>query len=388
MKLNLARRDKVIEKTKIEESLKIIEQNPDIISLGAGEPDFPAPKNVVKSAEKFLEKGYTHYSPPQGRHELREALVKKLKKENKIDVDPENIIITCGSKEAILLSVLTTVNPKEEVLIQNPGYVAYRPIVEMLDAIPKYIPLREEDKFEIHPEILKKTITKKTKLLILNTPSNPTGTVLSKKTLEEIADIAIQNNLTIMADEAYEKLIYDNEKHISIASLNGMEDRVITVQSFSKSYAMCGFRIGYAVANERVIKEMTEFKLCTTLAAPTFGQLAAIEALKHSSDYVKKMIKEYDRRRNMMVMRLNEIPGFSCTTPKGAFYTFPNIKEFKISSDKLSDLLLKKSKVMTIPGTEFGKYGEGYLRLSYATAYKKIETALNRIEGYVTKLFK
>lgn len=388
MKLNLARRTKVIEKTKIEESLKIIESNPDIISLGAGEPDFPAPKNVVKSAEKFLERGYTHYSPPQGRHELREELVKKLKKDNKINVNPENIIITCGSKEALLLSVMTTTNPGEEVIIQDPGYVAYRPIVEVFDGVAKSLPLKEDDEFEIHPEILKKLITKKTKLLIINTPSNPTGTVFSKKTLEEIADIAVENDLTILSDEAYEKLVYDNEKHISIASLNGMEDRAITTQSFSKTFAMCGFRIGYAVANERIIKEMKEFKICTTLAAPTFGQLAAVEALRNSSEYVHYMVKEYDRRRKMIVKRLNDIPNFSCITPKGAFYAFPNIKQFKMSSDKLSDILLKKAKVATIPGTEFGKYGEGYLRLSYATAYEKIGTALNRIERYVAKLFK
>ena len=386
MKIRLADRVRVIGTTKIEESLRIIEQHPEIISLGAGEPDFPAPPNVIKSAESFLERGYTHYSPLQGRHELREELVKKLKKDNKINVNPENIIVTCGSKEAILLTVLSLVNPKEEAVIPDPGYIAYRPIIEMLDGVAKSLPLREQDGFEVHPEILKKMITKKTRLIIINTPSNPTGTVLSKKVLEEIADIAVDKNLMILSDEAYEKLIYDNSKHVSIGSLNGMADRVVTIQSFSKTYSMCGFRVGYAVANEMLIEEMKEFKICTTLSAPTFSQLAAVEALKNSSSYTKTMVKEYDRRRKMIVKRLNEISGISCIKPKGAFYTFPNIKSFKMSSNKFADFLIKKAKVVTIPGSEFGKCGEGYIRLSYATAYEKILQALDRIENSLRKL--
>jgi len=386
MKIKLADRIKVIGTTKIEESLRIIEQHPEIISLGAGEPDFPAPPNVIKSAEKFLERGYTHYSPLQGRHELREELVKKLKKDNRIDTNPEKIIITCGSKEAILLSVLTLVNSREEVVVPDPGYIAYRPIVELIGGVAKPLRLKEEDGFEVRPDILKKSITKKTKLIIINTPSNPTGTVLSKKVLEEIADIASDRNLMIMSDEAYEKLIYDNSKHVSIGSLNGMEDRVITIQSFSKTYAMCGFRVGYAVANETLIREMKEFKICTTLSAPTFSQLAAVEALRNANDYTKKMLMEYDRRRKMIVKRLNEIPKISCTTPKGAFYAFPNIKDFKMSSVKFADFLLKKAKVVVVPGSEFGEYGEGYIRLSYATAYKKIAQSLDRIESALRKL--
>lgn len=386
MKFKLADRTNVIGTSKIEQSLRIIEQHPEIISLGAGEPDFPAPPNVVKSAEKFLEKGYTHYSPLQGRHELREELVKKLKKDNKIDVDPNQVLISCGSKEAILLSVLTLLNPKEEAIIPDPGYLAYRPIVELVGGSAVALPLREEDGFEVHPDILRGLVRKKTKLVIINTPSNPTGTILSRKTLEEIADIAIDKNLMIISDEAYEKLIYDNSRHISVASLNGMEDRVITIQTFSKTYAMCGFRVGYAIANEKIIKEMKEFKICTTLSAPTFSQLAAVEALRNSSSHVNMMVKEYDRRRKMIVKRLNEIPKISCIMPKGAFYAFPNIKNFKIPSNKFSDFLLKKGKVIVIPGTEFGRYGEGYVRMSYATVYEKIEQALDRIENSLRKL--
>ncbi len=386
MRIRFAGRVKSVGTTKIEQSLRIIEQRPEIISLGAGEPDFQAPKNVIKSAERFLEKGYTHYSPLQGRHELREELVKKLKKDNKIDVSPDQIIVTCGSKEAILLSVLTLVDPKKEAIVPDPGYVAYRPIVDLVGGIPKSLQLKEGDGFEVHPDVLKKMINKKTRLIILNTPSNPTGTNLSKKVLEEIADIAVERNLMIMSDEAYEKLIYGGSKHVSIGSLNGIEDRVVTVQTFSKTYAMCGFRVGYAAGNIDLIKEMKEFKLCTTLSAPTFSQLAAVEALKNSASYVQKMVNEYDRRRKMIIKRLNEIPGMACTMPQGAFYAFPNIKSFKMSSVEFSDFLLKKAKVATIPGTEFGKYGESHVRMSYATAYGKIVDALDRIENALGKL--
>ena len=381
----LARRVEVVGKTKIEESLKILERHREIISLGAGEPDFRAPPNVIESAERFLEKGYTHYSPLEGRHELREELVRKLKKDNKIKVNPEEIIVCCGSKEAILLSVMAIVNPRDEVIIPDPGYLAYHPMVEIFDGVPRSLQLNENDKFEVHPEILKNLVNKKTKLIILNSPSNPTGGILTKTVLEEIADLVIEKDLIVLSDEAYEKLIYDDARHVSIASLNGMKDHVITTQTFSKTYAMCGFRVGYAVANEKVIEKMKELKICTTLASPTFAQLAAIEALKNSHNYVKRMVKEYDRRRMMMVKRLNEIPKISCIRPKGAFYVFPNIKSFGMKSSEFADFLLKKAKVVTIPGTEFGRYGEGYLRLSYATAYDKIERALDCIEKAVSK---
>ena len=377
----------VIGTTKIEESLRILETRKDIISLGAGEPDFPAPPNVVKAAQEFLEEGYTHYSPLQGRHELREMIAKKLKKENKINTGPEEIIICCGSKEAILLSALVTLDEGNESIVPDPGYIAYRPIVEMIGAKAVSLSLHEKDNFGVHPEILSKLITKKTKLLILNTPSNPTGTVLSRKTLEEIADVVVDKNIIVMVDEAYEKLIYGKAKHVSLASLNGMFDHVITTQSFSKTFAMCGFRVGYAVANEKIIKEMKEFKLCTTLSAPTFAQLAAVEALRNSKKYVAKMRKEYDRRRRHIIKRINQIPNINHKkNPEGAFYAFPNITETKMKSEKFADFLLKKAKVVVVPGSEFGSHGEGFVRMSYATSYDKIEEAMDRIEAAVRKL--
>ena len=383
----LAKRVGVVGTTRIEQSLKILESRKDIISLGAGEPDFPAPPNVIKATEKFLEEGYTHYSPMQGRHELREALAEKLKKENKIDADPEEIIVCCGSKEAILLSSLVTLDAGDETIIPDPGYLAFRPIVEAVDAKAVSVNLDESDNFEVHPENLEKLITRKTRMLILNTPANPTGTVMSKKILEEIADIVIEKNLIALVDEAYEKLIYGKARHVSMASLNGMFNHVITTQSFSKTYAMCGFRVGYAAANEKIIKEMKEFKLTTTLAAPTFAQLAAVDALQNSRKYVAKMRKEYDRRRRLITKRINQIPNiYLKNIPQGAFYIFPNITETKMKSEKFVDFLLSKAKVAVIAGTEFGKHGEGFVRMSYATAYDKIEEAMDRIESSVRKL--
>jgi len=382
---NLSERTEVIGPSKIEQSLKILEQNPEIISLGAGEPDFPTPKNVITAAKKYLDRGFTHYSPFQGKLELREAIATKLKKENKMNVNANDIIVTCGSKEALLLAFMVSIDEGDEVLIPNPTYLSYAPIVKMLDGIEIPIQLRQEHDFELIVDDLKDLLTNRTKMLVINNPTNPTGAVYSKKTLEEIADFAIENKIMVLVDEAYEKFVYEG-KHVSLASLNGMEDYVITTQSFSKTFAMTGFRVGYAVAPENVIKVMKEFKLTTTLAAPTAFQMAAIDALKKSSKYVAGMKSEYARRRKMLIKRLNEIPKISCSNPKGAFYAFPNISELKMNSEKTTDFLLNKAKVMTIPGSEFGNYGEGFIRLSYATQYKKIELALNRIEQVIRKL--
>lgn len=373
--MRLSERTKSTKESKIEKSLAILEGKSSIISLCAGEPDFIAPRNVIAAAKKWLDMGYTHYSPFQGRVMLREAIAKKLKKENKIDAEAEEVIVTCGSKEAILLGMLSTLDPGDEVVIPDPGYVAYGPIARMISAVPLPLQMREEDGFDVSVEELKKLVSEKTKLIILNTPSNPTGVVFKRKILEEIADFVVEKNLNVLTDEAYEKLVYDDARHVSFASLKGMKEYTITTQTFSKSYAMTGFRVGYAVAPRDVIKEMSEFKICTTLCAPTISQLAAIEAFK-AGKYVEMMRKEYDRRRRMVVKRLNELKNVHCIKPKGAFYAFPNISGLGMSSEKLTDFLLEKARVLVAPGTEFGNFGEGFVRLSYATAYEKIEEAL------------
>ncbi|NIO21513.1 MAG: aminotransferase class I/II-fold pyridoxal phosphate-dependent enzyme [Candidatus Aenigmarchaeota archaeon] len=367
--------------------IKIAAESKGIISLGPGEPDFGSPKNIINFACRKLREGFTHYSPPGGRSELKEAIVKKLKMDNKINVSPDHVIVTCGSTEAILLNLICTIDPGEGVLIPDPGFLAYKPVVEILNGMPLSIPHCEKDGFQFNIEEAKRVIIpERTNVMIINSPSNPTGVVFKRKVLEEIADFACEYDLIVLSDEAYEKLVYDDEKHISIGSLNGMGGRVITLQSFSKTYAMPGFRVGYAVGPEELINAMKKVHIYSSICAPTVSQLAAVEALKGSQSSVKKMVKEYDRRRKLITKRLNEIPGFSCVKPKGAFYAFPNIKNFGMKSLAFSKWLIKKGKVATVPGTEFGRCGEGYIRCSYATSYEKIEEAMNRVEGVSKKL--
>ncbi len=366
--------------------MKIASEDKSVISLGPGEPDFTTPRHIIKHAQKKLSQGYTHYSAPAGRTELKEAIAKKLRKENKIKASPDEVIVTCGSQEALLLGTLSLIDPGEKVLVPNPGFLAYIPMVETINGVPVSVPLLESEGFEFNPDTVKKLIDKRTRILLINTPSNPTGRVLKKKTLEELADIAVDNNLIIFSDEAYENIIYDNQKHISIGSLNGMKNHVVSLFTFSKTQAMAGWRLGYATGPKDIIQSMVKMHIYTTVCAPTIAQIAGYKALTSKQDYIEKMRKEYDRRRKLIIKRIEEIPRISCLKPEGAFYAFPNIKELNMSSAKVSDFLLKKAKVLTVPGTEFGKDGEGYIRLSYATEYKKIEEALNRIEKAIKSL--
>jgi aminotransferase len=355
-----------------------------IISLGPGEPDFPTPKPLIDYGKKMLGKA-THYSEPQGMMELREAIVKKLYKENNIDVTPDNIIVTCGSQEAIFSALLTALDPTEQVLVPSPGYAGYVPAIDLVSATPVFVPLSRENGFELNADVLKRYIDKqKSKVLILNSPGNPTGNVMSKKVMEEIADVAIDNDLLIFSDEAYEHILYDESKHISIGSLNGMEDHVLTFHTFSKSYAMCGFRLGYCTGPKKFISEMNKDHHYITLGAPTISQMMGVKALTLDKKYVNSMVSEYKRRRDLIVPRLNEM-GLPTLQPKGAFYTFSDITAYSKDSSKFSFELMNKAKVATIPGTEFGPAGAGYVRCSFATAYDKIETALDKIENFLKK---
>jgi aspartate/methionine/tyrosine aminotransferase len=330
----------------------------------------------------MLDRGFTHYTAIGGMLDVKEVIAKKLRKENKIKVNPEQIIITVGAKESILLSLMTFIDPGESVIVPNPGYLAYIPMVESLNGVPLSVQLNQDEGFEYNLDKVKQLMhPKKTRILILNSPSNPTGTVFSKKKLEEIADFVVEHGLIVISDEAYEKFVYDNTKHVSIGSLNGMEDYVISIFSFSKTYAMPGFRVGYAAGPENAIKAMTRLKLGTTLSTPTISQLSAIKALQGTQAPVRKMIKEYNRRRKLVMKRLDEIPGFKTLEPKGAFYVFPNIRSFGMTSVEFARFLLRNAKVLVVPGTEFGKYGEGFIRISYATAYNLIEKAMDKIES-------
>lgn len=362
-----------------------------IISLGPGEPDFDTPNHIKEAAKKALDEGFTHYAPTAGYPDLLEAIGKKLKNKNKIKLDDpqKQICVTAGSTESLLLSMVSAFDATEQVLIPNPGFATYGPTLEMVDAVPIPYYLFEEDGFELNIEEIRKKITPKTKGIIINTPSNPTGSVFSKSKLEELADIAVENNLMIISDEAYEDLVFNGKKHISIASLNGMDEYVISNFTFSKSYAMAGFRIGYAVGHEKLISQMSKIHLYSSVSATSISQRAALAALKGPQGCVKEMTREYDRRRRFITKRINEIRGFELNKiPEGAFYIFPRIRFDELenypykdnSSERFSLWILDKIKVITIPGIEFGYKGEGFLRMSYATDLEKIEEAMDRFE--------
>ncbi len=380
--VHISERELQLPEAVIGKLLKIASEDKNILSLSVGEPDFITPKPILDYAKKIVSKT-THYAPTQGIKELREAIAKKLKKDNNIKAGPENIIVTVGSQEAMFSSLMCILDPGEQVIVPNPCYLAYTPAIELLNATPIYVKLEQDEDFEINPDRIKEAVDKKkTKAIIINTPSNPTGNVLTKKTLEEISDIAVENDLYIISDEAYEKLIYDDAKHISIGSLNGMQNHVVTIQTFSKSYAMCGFRIGYLHGPAELVKAITKSLHYVTLTTSTLSQYLALKALNLPNKYTEKMKQEYNRRRLYIVRRLNEI-GLRTRMPKGAFYAFSNIKDFKMKSLDFANLLLKKANVAVVPGTEFGKYGEGYIRFSYATDIKKIKIGLDRIEEFI-----
>ncbi len=381
---HISERDLQLPDVEFPEISKKIANDKKIISLGPGEPDFLTPKPLLDYARKVLPKA-THYSEPQGMMELREAIVKKLSIENNIRANVDNIVVTCGSQEGIFSALLASVDPTEQVLVPSPGYAGYVPAIDLVSATPVYVPLSVENNFELNPDILKRHIDKKkSKVLILNSPSNPTGNVLSKKILEEVADIAIDNDLLIFSDEAYENVLYDGAKHISIGSLNGMQDNVVTFHTFSKTYAMCGFRLGYCTGPKKFISEMNKNHHYITLGAPTISQMVGIKALSLNKKHVNLMVEEYKRRRDLIVPRLNEM-GMPTKVPQGAFYTFSDISNYSRDSSHFAQKLIKDAKVAVIPGTEFGPFGQGYIRCSFATKYEKIEEALDKIEKFLNK---
>lgn len=363
--------------------LEIAVEHKDIISLGPGEPDFPAPQLLIDYTKEIIHLA-THYSPPIGRHELREAVIKKVRNQNRIKADLDNVLITTGSQEGLLLALLCATDATEQIILPSPSFLGYLPAIELCDAVPMPVQLKEENKFELQADDVEKLINKKTSAIIINTPCNPTGNVMSKKALEELADVAVNHDLYIFSDEAYEHIIYDNAKHVSIGSLNGMEDYAVSFFTFSKSYAMCGFRVGYCIAPADLIAAMAKSHTYTTLSTPTISQMVAAKALSLPHVHTQKMVDEYNRRRKMLVKRLNEL-GFRTIMPQGAFYAFSNIQDFEKDDRKFAKVLLNKAKVAVVPGSEFGVYGSGYVRCSYATKYELIEEAMNRLERFLRK---
>jgi len=358
----------------------------DIVHLEIGEPDFDTPQHIKDAAVKALKAGFTHYTPAPGIIELREAIAERVSNDSGIDVDPNReVVVMPGAKPCIFTGILATVNPGEEVLLPNPAFPIYESVVRFFGAVPVSVPLREENDFRLGPEDVEERVTRRTKLLIINSPHNPCGSSLLKEDVEGLADIAKENGLWVISDEVYSKIQYQGRFH-SILSEPGMRERTILIDGFSKAYAMTGWRLGYAVGNPEVIAHMVKLQINICSCATSFVQMAAIEALRGPQDCVKQMVREYDKRRKAIVSGLNVIEGISCKMPDGAFYVFPNVKSFGMKSEELMKFLLTKARVATLHGDSFGECGEGYLRLSYATSIENIKEGLNRIKAAVEDL--
>ncbi len=359
----------------------------EIIHLEIGEPDFDTPDNIREAAVKAIWDGYTHYGPAQGLPDLREAIARVVGKEKGIDVSPDEVVVTPGGKPIMFFSILALVDEGDEVIYPNPGFPIYESVIEFIGA--KAIPLRLEESREFCFDVneLARLITDKTKMVIINSPHNPTGGVLCRDDLEAIAELAIKYNFWVLADEIYSKILYE-EKHVSIASLPYMKERTIILDGYSKTYAMTGWRLGYGIMPKELAAAVTRLQINSTSCTCTFAQIAGIEGITGDQSASQKMVEEFKRRRDFIVDGLNKIPGFSCLKPKGAFYVFPNIKKTGMSSNQLSDLLLNEAGVAVLPGTAFGKFGEGYLRLSYANSIENIDKALERIKKVLAKSVK
>jgi len=354
----------------------------DVISLGVGEPDFVTPWHIREASMYALEKGYTMYTSNYGMLELREEISKHLKKEYKLDYDPESeILVTVGVSEGFDLAVRAITQPGEEIIIPEPSYVSYKPCVSLAGGKPMPVATKVEDSFKVKSKAIEDAITNKSKAIVLNYPNNPTGATMNKNELEAVSKVAEDNDLLVISDEVYDKLTYDG-KHTCFASLDGMKERTILLNGFSKAYAMTGWRIGYACGDSEIIEGMMKIHQYSMLCAPITGQMAAIEALRHGEREMKQMMKMYDRRRKLIVKRLNDM-GLTCFEPKGAFYAFPSIAASGLSSEEFSEGLLKKEKVAVVPGNVFGDSGEGFIRCSYAASIEEINNAMDRMEKFL-----
>jgi len=361
----------------------------DSIYLSIGEPDFTTPKHIIDEAKKALDEGYTHYTGDKGALQFRQVIADHLKKTRGIDVSPiDGVEVAVGAAAANFAVFQAFVDPGDEVLLPSPYYPPHEAVTRLVGGVPKFMRLKEELDFMPEPREVERLVTKKTKMMLINSPANPTGGVFDEKCLRALAQIAIRNDMLVLTDECYEKFAYDGIEPKSIISLPGMFERTVLTNSFSKTYAMTGWRIGYAAGPSNLISEVLKMHYNMLVSAPSISQRAAMAALLGPQDCVREMVAEYDRRRKLIVSGLNKIPGISCVMPKGAFYAFPNIKELRMPSVDLAMYLVKEFHVAVTPGSMFGPDGEGHLRISYATAYEKCQEALARIERAVEKLKK
>ncbi len=361
----------------------IVSEMKDAISLGVGEPDFDTPWHIREEGIYSLEKGRTFYTSNAGLAELKSEITRYLKRRCQLEYEPSEIIVTIGGSEAIDIGLRAMLDDGDEVLIPQPSYVSYLPCVTLANGVPVIIELKAENEFRLTKEELLGAITDKTKILIMPFPNNPTGSIMSREDLEEIAQVIIEKDLFVISDEIYSELTYGQE-HVSIASLPGMKERTIVINGFSKSYAMTGWRLGYAAGPKEIITQMIKIHQFAIMCAPTTSQYAAVEALRNGDKDVEMMREAYDQRRRYLVTRLNEM-GMPCFEPKGAFYVFPSIRDFGMTSDEFATTLLHEEKVAVVPGTAFGDCGEGFLRISYAYSIENLKIALDRIENFVNR---
>ncbi len=363
----------------------IVSEMKDAISLGVGEPDFDTPWHVREEGIYSLERGRTFYTSNAGLKELKQEICNYLNRRFNLQYDYNGeVLVTVGGSEAIDVALRAMINPGDEVLIPQPSYVSYLPCVQLTYGKPVIIQLKEENDFKLTPQELLEKITDKTKVLILPFPNNPTGAILEREILEELAKICVEKDIFVVSDEIYSELSY-NGRHVSIAEMPGMKERTVVINGFSKSYAMTGWRLGYACGPKNIISQMTKIHQFAIMCAPTTSQYAAVEALKNGDEDVEKMCQAYNQRRRFLMNAFREM-GLECFEPYGAFYVFPSIKKFGLTSDEFATRLLKEEKVAVVPGTAFGDCGEGFLRISYAYSLENLKIALDRIADFIKRL--
>jgi aspartate aminotransferase len=356
-----------------------------IVHLEIGEPDFDTPVNIRDAAKRALDEGWTHYGPPLGQPKLREAIAQESKRFRGIDVDPANVVVTPGAKPIMYYAILALIEPGDEVIYPDPGFPIYESMTRFTGGTPVPYELREENDFRLDPDELRSLVTSRTKMIIFNSPHNPTGGVLAREDIEAIADLARDNdNITVMADEIYGRGVFEGE-HVSIAALPGMADKTIILDGFSKAWAMTGWRLGFAVLPKALVDPFSKLIINSVSCTSSFEQIAAVEALNGPQDSVAAMVEEFRARRQIIVDGLNSIPGFRCRMPHGAFYVFPNVAGTGMNGTEMADKLLYDAGVCTLSGTAFGKVGADHIRISYANSRENLQLALDRIREVVAK---
>lgn len=373
-----------IEPSGIRKFFDVVNEMPDAISLGVGEPDFDTPWHIREEGIYSLEHGRTYYTSNAGLKELKEEICRYLQRRFQLSYEENQVLVTIGGSEAIDVGLRAMVDPGDEVLIPEPSYVSYLPCAQLTHAVPVPVPLREEEEFQLTGAQVEALCTPKTKILILPFPNNPTGAVLSRKNLEDIAKVCVERDIYVISDEIYAELTY-GEKHISIAQMPHMAERTIVINGFSKAFAMTGWRLGYAAGPKEIIDQMTKIHQFAIMCAPTTSQYAAVEALRNGDEDVAEMTEAYNQRRRYLLHELRRI-GLDCFEARGAFYVFPSVRKFGMTSEEFATRLLEEQKVAVVPGSAFGKSGEGYIRISYAYSLDSLKKALERVERFVTTL--